>query len=123
MADSVDRRLLGTWQSDRRRTFQHYRPRPSLSAAKLRRFKAIFGHLLIRWTAKRCYWKSHPDDERWEFARYELIASDDRSVIVRLHDGPLFETPGLRQIVFDDNHYWVLPGLAPTCRKRFGVDN
>lgn len=75
--------------------------------------------MLVRWTAKRCYWKLRPDDKRWDIAPYEVVAKDERSVVVRLLDSPDVLTPRLAQIVFDDDHYWTLPVIAPDMPEAF----
>jgi hypothetical protein len=48
-----DRRLLGKWQSDRLRTFRHYKPQRTVSEQQQRRFKSLFGKMVIRWGRRR----------------------------------------------------------------------
>jgi hypothetical protein len=98
----VDRRLLGTWRSDRRRTFQFYKPGPQSTPKGQRKFKSIFGKLIVRWTARRCYFEfdgTRFDGERWS-QPYEVVASDETSVIIR--SGGI-----LSQIHFDGDYYWI----------------
>jgi hypothetical protein len=102
----IDSRLLGTWQSDRRRTFQYFRPKPGCSAASLRKFKSLFGKLIIRWGRHKSY--SELNGYR-STAPYEVVASDSRSVVIRYFD-TLVEEDRLRQIHFDGDHYWIAVG-------------
>jgi hypothetical protein len=77
-----DRRLLGTWQSDRGRTLKNWKS-SAKSVAKRKRaqrvFHSIFGKLVIRWTRRR--WHSEYDGER-ESRAYEIVASDFQSVVI-----------------------------------------
>jgi hypothetical protein len=79
----VDRRLLGTWQSDRRLTFKHFTAAGKQTPAQLRRFKAMFGKLVIRWTPKY----EHTDLNGFRArTRYDTIARDSRSVVIKSYD-------------------------------------
>lgn len=99
-----DSRLLGTWQSDRRRTFRHWKPTPRCRPVALRRLKEMFGKLVVRWTRTRCYAEL---DEYRSFERYEVVARDSRSVVVRMWD-ELYQEDQLQQIHFvDDEYYWI----------------
>lgn len=100
-----DRRLLGTWKSDRRKTFLHYKPPANVTEEKVRKFKSLFGKLIIRWGKSKCstdlngYKESHP---------YEVVAADMTSVVIRYEHFLL--GPGcLMQIHFDieGDYYWI----------------
>lgn len=99
--------LIGTWKSDRRKTFQHWKPLPTATESNHRKFKAMFGHLVLRWTRARCY-NSFDDFKTGD--RYEVIASDDDSLVIRMAKakwmGEGFE---LHHIHFDATgiHYWM----------------
>ena len=101
-----DRRLIGSWKSDRRRTFKHYRPKAGCSAASLRKFKALFGKLVIRWGRTKSYSEL---DGHQSVAAYEVVASDADSVVIRYHD-TLAGEDRLRQIHFVDDYYWITVG-------------
>lgn len=113
-----DSRLLGTWQSDRRRTFRHWKPKPGCRPVALRRFKAMFGELVVRWTRKRCY------SELGEFRSadpYEVVARDSSSVVIRVWD-EFVEEYRVRQIHFEgEDRYWITvsPNLSE-CFRRVG---
>jgi hypothetical protein len=97
-----DKRLIGTWQSDRRKTFQHYKPDKSISASHLRRFKALFGKMVVRWGRTKCY----SELDGWEDSGpYEIIASDDSSIVIR-HLDAITSQNVLTQIHFEGDYYW-----------------
>lgn len=114
----TDSRLLGTWQSDRRRTFRHWKPKPGARPVAIRKFKSLFGELVVRWTRKRCY------SELGEFRRrvdYELVARDSSSVVIREWD-EFVEDHRLRYITFDgEDRYWLAcSGSFHECFRRVG---
>jgi hypothetical protein len=95
----VDRRLLGTWRSDRRRTFQYFKPGPKSTPKGWRKLRSIFGKLTVRWTARR--WYSDLEGFR-SSAAYEVVASDETSVVVRSAD-----SEDLVHIHFEGDYYWM----------------
>jgi hypothetical protein len=97
-----DKRLTGTWQSDRRKTFQNYRPDKSISAAHLRRFKALFGKFTVRWGRTKYY--TELDGFR-DSGNYEIVASDETSVVIR-HTDFITGQSELKQIHFEGDYYW-----------------
>lgn len=100
----IDKRLLGTWKSDRRLTLKHFKPRARLSEAKFRYFRSIFGKLVIRWGPKT-YWADYEGTRSRQ--SYEVIATDASSVVVLVWSDLLQERI-LRQINFEDaDHYWM----------------
>ncbi len=101
-----DNRLLGTWKSDRRRTFKHFRPRPDCSPQSLRKFKSIFGKMVVRWDSDTCQTDL---DGCKQTAAYEVIARDSVSVVVRCYD-QLAQEARLLQIFFEGDHYWIWAG-------------
>lgn len=101
-----DRRLIGTWKSDRLRTFRHYKPKPTVTLQSLRRFRSLFGKLEVQWTRSKCH--SNFDGHR-DSMPYEVVASDAESVVVRYRD-VLTDSEVLRQITFDGNFYWIALG-------------
>ena len=106
-----DRRLLGNWKSDRHLTLKHFRLKAGCSPKTERKFRSIFGHLIVRWTPKR-YITELDGIPRTQ--AYEVVALDDSSVVVRL--GPTLLAPNLMEkskllyIHFDKNHYWISAG-------------
>lgn len=98
-----DRRLIGTWKSDRRKTFLHYKPPTDFTPARTEKFKALFGKFTIRWgrgkyhTLMDGFRATHP---------YQIVANDDTSVVIRVHD-EILDRDCLRQIHFEGDHYWM----------------
>lgn len=95
-------RLLGTWQSDRRRTFRHWKPLPTSTPASHRKFRALFGKLVIHWTPKR--YRMEMDDFRRSGA-YTVVARDAGRVVIEVEGW--FDERELVQIHFEDDRYWV----------------
>jgi hypothetical protein len=99
----LDRRLLGTWQSDRRRTFRHFKPKAGTTPGHLRKLKALFGKLVIRWGRGR--YDTELDGHR-DSGNYEVIGGDVESVVVRYRDA-LTGQDRITQIHFAGDHYWL----------------
>lgn len=110
-AAKIDPRLLGTWRSDRRRTLRHFKPKPGCPPQSLRRFKALFGKLVVEWGRGGCRTEL---DGYGKSVLYEVVATDATSVVVRSRD----ERTGqhcLQHIHFDGDYYWVAIGNGSLC--------
>jgi hypothetical protein len=127
-----DKRLLGTWQSDRRRTFLNWKPDPSLTASQIRRYKGLFGKMSVRYTRKFAYidtwFDFHPGPEpTQERIRYQVVAKDARSVVIRVAVTDSFkDVTGedlLRQIYFDgqDGYHIFTEGIPEYFRRADGI--
>jgi hypothetical protein len=101
-----DARLLGTWKSDRRKTFKTFRPKPGASPAAIKRLKAMFGKLIIRW-GKGNYF-TELDGHRDSF-KYEVVAREMDSVVIRVQDSLLCQ-PQIRLITFEGDYYYISLG-------------
>jgi hypothetical protein len=131
---AVDRRLIGTWQSDRRKTFEHWKPGKKATPASTRKFQALFGKLQVRYTKKSIYERfiqppslqsADFSSEFVRFAKYEIVAKDECSTVIRIL--PLKTTPvvslsheKLLQIHFNgpDCYFFALfPGLTECFRR------
>ena len=111
----IDKRLIGTWRSDRARTLRTFTPSPGISSESIRRFKALFGKLVIRWG--RGVYRTDCDEHR-SVEKYTVIASDASSVVIKVR-GPFGPEPELRQIFFDGDCYWIaLGGGVCECFRR-----
>lgn len=98
----IDPRLIGTWRSDRRLTFKHFTPSGKPTPRQFRRFKALFGKLVVRWT--RQY--QHTDLKGFkDREKYEIVAMDSVSVVVKSYDS-VFEEDRVTQIFFESDFYW-----------------
>ena len=111
----VDRRLLGTWKSDRRRTFQNFKPRRACSPQALRRLKAMFGKLVIRYGPKRYYTDFNG---RRDWGAYKVVATDSQSVVIRYHD-TLSGEDRLTHIHFDGDFYWIAVAIVNGTLREF----
>lgn len=102
----IDKRLLGTWKSDRKRTFQGHPWPKSTTAEQNRRFRALFGKLVVRWTPTRCL--SEMDDFRGS-CRYTVLGSDEQSVAVYRECTPAFPSnENICHIHFDGDEYYYV---------------
>ena len=109
-----DKRLLGTWQSDRRRTLRDWIWPANLSAAKLKRAGNIFGHLTIRYTREYAHTEFRGVRES---TQYQLIAADSSSVAVTSFSTLLGEKR-IQHIHFENGCYWVSVGRNREWFKR-----
>ena len=126
---------MGTWKSDQRRTLRTSGAYCRLpSGARKRRFAAIFGKLILRYTPKFCYQTLDGETNK---ERYDVVAEDDESLVLRYHSdqfiktldpvirgelGPFF-TPKLHHLHFDciqgQEFYWIgLGGLCEWFKKQ-----
>jgi hypothetical protein len=110
----TDKRLLGTWKSDRRRTFKDFVPPRRLRGRKLNRFKTIFGKLTVRYTRH----KVHSDYEgSLQSVDYELLGSDADSVVIMV-SGQVPADSKIQHIHFEGKYYWIsLEGLREYFRR------
>ena len=100
----VDKRLLGTWRSDEKRTIKLWRYKQDLTDEQKLQFESIFGKLVRRFTATHSY--SEFDNDKSE-ARYAVIASDSRSVVIAASSAG---EPELQQIFFEEGFIYVFSG-------------
>lgn len=103
-APKTEKRLLGTWRSDGSRTVREWRFRPGISRKKRETFLTIFGKLKVTYTPRFRRWVM--DDYRNRH-RYEVLASDSRSVAIR-YECPATGEWLIEHIVFDGTgRYWI----------------
>ena len=110
----TDKRLLGTWRSDRRRTLKDWIWRRGWPARKRKKLASIFGHLTLRYTRARLYsdYRGHKEIEK-----YEILAADSDSVAIRRWDS-LLEEWRIRHIHFEGDRYWISIGRQREWFKR-----
>jgi hypothetical protein len=123
----TDRRLLGTWKSDDKRTLKEWTWKRSLSARKRKKFKSIFGKLEVTYTRTKISSRLGPRD--WEsWRRYSVLAADETSVAIlefgnlRIKNSgnydplcmdlvkELCSKPAIHHIHFEGEHYWISLG-------------
>lgn len=105
----VDRRLLGTWRSDRRRTMADWGWPRSMKPDRRKWFAGLFGHLKLRYTPRYQYsdYKGYCEREC-----YEVVAMDADSVAILCSPGHI------QHIHFEDDHYWISLGRNREWFKR-----
>jgi hypothetical protein len=124
----TDKRLLGVWKSDRKRTFRDWVWTKIISPKRKHRFKLLFGKLEITYTRTKVI--SSLRYRKWEQSRrYVTLASDEDSVALlqfgeieiknrRKYDSAnlkfvkeLFGSkPKIEHIHFDKRHFWISLG-------------
>ena len=103
-----DRRLIGRWRSDRRRTTEDVNARRDLSATQRRKLAAVFGELTLRYTARLVHAEYRGDRHSHP---YRVLAKDSHSVVITSPP----EFPGedeFQHIHFESSHYWVCLGAV-----------
>lgn len=105
----VDRRLLGSWRSDRRRTMAEWIWPRSMKPDRRKWFAGLFGHLKLRYTPRYLYSDLKGFCER---DLYEVVAMDSDSVAILCSPGRILH------IHFEDDHYWISLGRNREWFKR-----
>jgi hypothetical protein len=78
-------------------------PRKGASPRSVRKLKAIFGKMIIRYGRLRFYTEFHGSRDETE---YEVLGSDSKSVVIRFYS-TLWLEEQIVQIHFEGEHYWV----------------
>lgn len=111
-----ERRLFGTWQSDRKRTMAEYKFAKRRTAKRQRIVRQIFGHLRLTYTASRVRAVFH--EHRWSH-KYEVLGADANSVAIHIFDTERPGGPYIRHIHFDgEDSYWIALGRNREWFKR-----
>ena len=114
-ATKTEKRLLGTWLSDRQRTLKELRFRPGTSRKSREWLRASFGHLRLTYTRHQI--RTVLKDFQTTDA-YEVLVSDANSVAIRWHCKVTDEWD-IRHIHFHgQDHYWVSYGYHREWFKR-----
>jgi hypothetical protein len=101
----VDKRLLGEWKSDRRRTLKDWNWPKVPTAARKRKFYALFGRLKIKYTRTKLH--TWMDGKKLDVQNYETLACDSQSVAIVCPT--VLEPEGrIYHINFEGNDaYWI----------------
>jgi hypothetical protein len=102
----TDPRLLGRWQSDRRKTFHAvtlHRAPPDI----LRKFKNLFGKLVITWGPTTV---THEMGAYKETGTYRIIARNEHSVVVKVSGMKSF-SGDLEHLHFEGDRYSIHAGV------------
>lgn len=113
----TDKRMLGTWQSDKARTLKELRYRPGMTAKQRKFFHRLFGHLRVKFG--RGYIRSVLEDFRY-VKPYVVLASDETSVAIRAYC-QLTQGWDIQHMHFHGKrHFWINLGLNRKWFKRVG---
>ena len=100
----IDKRLLGRWKSDKRKSLRELRARGDVTPEFLEFFARVSGKLTIHYRAKTKVVSGMGEPAR---SRYEVVGSDDDSVVLRSYND-FTQSHELSHIFFDgDDAYWV----------------
>ena len=110
----TDRRLHGTWRSDKERTAALWKYTKEIGDRNRQKFEAIFGKLTWRVTPRR--WEAEFEDQNWG-GPYSVIAADTRSVVVS-HPGDPGEQAELKPYFFEEGYMYVVSGYNVEFFKR-----
>ena len=129
----TDKRLLGTWKSDCRRTFEDWSWSKKLSPKKKKRFQSLFGKLEVTYTRHKIILRLR-QHQCEQSQRYTVVAADEASVAIvqfgrlkiknrRKYDPEnlkiaeeLFPSkPTIQHIHFEKKHYWISLGNGRNC--------
>jgi len=101
-----DKRLIGRWRSDRRKTVVEWVYARRATEKRRKRLADIFGHLILQFTRKEIY--SEFKGSRG-IQDYKILASDSDSVAIT-HWDSLLKERRIQHIHFEGNHYWIALG-------------
>lgn len=127
----MQKRLLGTWRSDRAQTLRLLHPYHELPTAKKRKVASIFGKLTLRYTPRYIYATLDGTTTR---ERYSVVAEDRWSIVLKVHHdqerkrlegilGPAWDfSPTLAHVTIDmigrTPCYWVKAGRIQECFRK-----
>ena len=120
----TDKRLLGTWKSDARRTLKEWHWKKNLSPKRIGKCKTIFGKSEAVYTKTKII--SRLRHRNWESAIcYRVLGVDENSVAIAIFGEPkiknwkkydpdlldlakeIYAKPRIAHIHFVDNYYWI----------------
>ena len=107
MSSRADNRLIGTWQSDRRRTAKEIGARRDIPPLKRQALANIFGRLQLRYTRSRCY---STFEGKTTVFRYRIVARDATSLVLVGTPVSADEAESIQHIRFERDHYSVCLG-------------
>lgn len=108
----VDKRLLGTWRSDKERTVALWKYQKELSPETRERFERIFGKFTLRFTETHIYTEF---EDTKDTVPYSVVARDSSSVVIAWHEE---KERSLQHIHFEGESYYVLSGYNVEFYKR-----
>jgi len=125
----TDKRLLGVWKSDKRRTFAEWNWKTRTPPWKKARLKSFFGKAEITYTRNMVH--SKLPHRNFEHARQYTILGLDETSVAEVEFGELqiknrhkywgeglkiikehFSKPEIKHIHFDKDYFWILIGTG-----------
>ena len=84
----IEPRLIGTWKSDRRKTFENF-IFPKMSPSQLKKFRSLFGKLIVTYTRTTVSnyfdcdrFMGFPNNRTPEVEKYAVVARDASCVVI-----------------------------------------
>lgn len=111
-----DERLLGTWQSDADRTIADLRDRRAVDETQEAGLRQLFGKLKITYSRTSM---TTDMNEIVETGPYQVVATDDKSVVVRERPSVLSGEELVHIHFVDGDTYWVPIGGGAGSREFF----
>ena len=96
-----EKRLIGTWISDKKKTKKELRARNDIISSK--KLEALFGKLKIKYGRK--YIRTELNDHKTK-NQYRVLAADYESVAILVEE----EQPLIFHIHFEGEYYWICLG-------------
>jgi len=110
-----ERRLIGKWISDRRRTLSEWVYPKVMPEKQKRVLRSFFGKLTLRYTAKTIYSNLNETMSRFP---YRVVAVDSDSAVIVIEDGITLKDK-IVHIHFDGSSaYWISLGRNREWFKR-----
>jgi hypothetical protein len=101
----IDKRLIGTWKSDRELTFKHHVFKAGVKPAIRRKFRDIFGILTVTYTRTKIVADYKGSGSA---TRYRVLAKDDYSAVL-WRDETVYRDPKIRRL-FKENPELLVRG-------------
>ena len=101
-----DRRLIGTWKSDTRRTMRDVRARSDISEWRKNKLRKLFGKLQLRYIRN---WIHIVFGDRRESDPYTVLGKDSDTVCIESTCSDTGESH-LQHLHFDGGYYWISLG-------------
>ncbi len=108
----TDKRLLGTWRSNKERTVSLWKYQKEISPEERERFESIFGKFTLRFTETHIYTEFEGTKDS---VPYSVIARDSSSVVIAWHEE---KERSLQHIHFEGESFYVLSGYNVEFYKR-----
>lgn len=125
----IDKRLLGKWKSDKRKTFLDWHWRKNASSKRKEKLKSFFGNLILTFTRTRIIYDL--PYRHWQRSRrYVILGVDETSVAIIVLEKPkimkrdkysraglqivedFWSKPEIQHIHFEKNWFWISIGIG-----------